>query len=113
MIDQRTEFLYEFEANTRETLCQGDHFHEHDEAHDIVVEILAHANSVRTHEVFLEMHEFIVADTDRRQLSKSRIDAVHLVAVSDDVVDQLIGLGNTPSGAVTQLHGHMVKPGAA
>ena len=33
--------------------------------------------------------------------------------MSDDIVYQLIGFGNTPPGIDTQFNRHMIKPGAA
>ena len=70
VVDQLAEQFDEFDPHAGKAFRKRDDFHEHDEPNDIVVEILADADSMRAHQVCLQVCQFIVADTYRRELPK-------------------------------------------
>ncbi len=49
---------------------------------------------MRTHEVFLQVHELFVTDMNVREFAESGIDSVDVVPAGNDFSDVLGGLGN-------------------
>ncbi len=92
VVYQRAQCVYQLESHARETFRERDHFHEHDQAHDVVVEILADAYRVRTHQVLLQLHEFVVADVHAGELPETGVDSVDLGTALHDIIDVFAGL---------------------
>ncbi len=92
VIDQRAQRVDQLEPYAGETLGQRDDFHQHDQAHDVVAEVLPDTDRMRAHEILLQLHEFVVADVDARELAEAGVDAVNLSAALDDVADVFGGL---------------------
>ena len=65
---------------------------------------------MRSNQVLLKMCELVIAYANRRQLPETRVDAVNLIAMSHNVVNQLIGFGYAPPGTVTKFDGHRFQP---
>ena len=63
------------------------------------------------HQVFLQVHQFIVADADLCQLTESCIQSVDCLAASQHLFDVCIGLGDTRGGILADADSRWRLPG--
>jgi hypothetical protein len=113
VVDQRAKRVDQFEPHARETFRERNDFHEHDQPHDVVVQILANSYRVRANKILLQAHELVVTDTNTCQLPESRIDAVDFLACGDDVADVLARFCDRPLRIEPKRHLDGFAPGLA
>ena len=113
VIDQCAERIDQFEPHARETFRERDDLHQHDQAHDVVAQVFADADRMRTHQVFLQLDQFVVADVHACELAEAGIDAVDLGAAPYHVADVLGRLRDRAARLDTERHVHVPAPGLA
>ena len=64
VIDQGAQRFDELEPHPRKPLRQRNDLHQHDQSHDVVIEIDADTHRVRPHEFFLQQRQLVVADSN-------------------------------------------------
>ncbi len=90
VVDHLAKQFDQLDSDTGKPFRQCDDFHQHDEPDDVIVEILANADGMRTHQVCLQLRQLIVTDADGRQLSEAGVHAVNRFATRDNVIDQFV-----------------------
>ncbi len=113
VVDQRAQRVHELEPHARKSFGQRYYLHEHDQAHDVIVEVLANADRVGAYEILLQFHEFVVADVHPGELPETGVDAVDLGTAVDDFADILARLRDRAPRVDTERHFDGTTPGLA